>query len=143
MKPVLVIGALAVLLAQNACSSSPSVELGGRRFQVEIADSPRGRAKGLMFRESMAPDHGMLFTYMAPGMRVFWMKNTLIPLDILFFDDDARLINWHTAQPCQSDPCPTYASSAPARYILELNAGVARTLDLERGDRMVMHLSGR
>jgi len=140
MKSAVAIGALVLLLAQNACSSEPSVVLGGKQFVVEVADSPRERAKGLMFRQSMPADHGMLFTFLAPGMRVFWMKNTLIPLDILFFDDDARLVNWRTAEPCRSDPCSTYASAAPARYILELNAGTAKELGVERGDRLEMHL---
>ncbi|MGH8402949.1 MAG: DUF192 domain-containing protein [Gammaproteobacteria bacterium] len=102
------------------------VELDGHRFTVEIADSDSARERGLMFRTHMAADHGMLFVFSDVEPRIFWMKNTLIPLDILFFNAQHRLINVSAdTPPCKADPCPTYPSTAPAKYVLELNAGMA------------------
>jgi uncharacterized membrane protein (UPF0127 family) len=67
------------------------------------------------------------------------MKNTRIPLDILYFDDGLTLVSMaENARPCVADPCPSYPSEAPARYVLELNAGTARSLGVEKGDRLVL-----
>jgi hypothetical protein len=77
----------------------------------------------------------MLFVFPQAQPLTFWMKDTLIPLDMLFFDEAHRLVTIRTdAPPCKADPCPTYASTAPARYVLELNAGTAAKLDLRKGD---------
>lgn len=138
-----VLTALALVGAVNACLADPWVSLGGERFAVEIAATPQEQARGLMFRDEMPDDHGMLFVYDREGPRSFWMKNTLIPLDILFFDGERRLINWHTAEPCRSDPCRGYSGDAPARYVLELNAGTAARLDLQPGTRLELHLGSR
>lgn len=132
--------ALVLAAAVCACQAGPWVALGGERFDVELATTPREMARGLMFRDELPDGHGMLFVYEREGRRSFWMKNTRIPLDILFFDGERRLINWHTAEPCRSDPCPGYPSSAPARYVLELNAGKASALGLAPGDRLELHL---
>ena len=83
----------------------------------------------------MSTDHGMLFVFPQAQPLTFWMKDTLIPLDMLFFDEAHRLVTIRTdVPPCKADPCPTYASTAPARYVLELNAGTAAKLDLRKGD---------
>ena len=116
-------------------SDSPYVVLAGQGFSVEIANTETAQARGLMFRTHMAADHGMLFIYPDAQPRDFWMKNTLIPLDILFFDAQRRLINIAAdAPPCTADPCATYASTAPAQYVLELNAGTAQKLGIEPGN---------
>lgn len=139
---VRILTGLLLAAAVCACRADPWVALGGERFQVELATTPEERARGLMFRDELPADHGMLFVYDREGPRSFWMKNTRIPLDILFFDGNRRLINWHTARPCRSDPCPGYSADAPARYVLELNAGTAAMLELEAGDRMELHIDG-
>ncbi|MHB8424592.1 MAG: DUF192 domain-containing protein [Gammaproteobacteria bacterium] len=131
----------AVLLpALAACASAPvetQVQLKGQRFTVEVADSGAARERGLMFRTRMAADHGMLFLFASALPRMFWMKHTLIPLDILFFDAQRRLINVSAdTPPCKRDPCPTYASAAPAQYVLELNAGTAQQLGIRPGNRL-------
>lgn len=133
---------IALLLgtAIGACQAGPWVALGGERFDVEIATTPEEQARGLMFRDELPAGRGMLFVYDREAPRGFWMKNTRIPLDILYFDGRGRLINWHTAEPCRADPCPGYSSHAPARYVLEINAGRAVELGLEPGDRLEMHL---
>ena len=130
-------GASLILAACAMAGSTPTVELKGSRFEVEIADQPQEQMRGLMFRRELPADHGMLFVYQAAEMQSFWMKNCYIPLDIMYFDDRARLINAHYGVPvCRGDPCPTYPSAAPARYVLELGAGVGRALELKPGDQL-------
>lgn len=78
-----------------------------------------------MGRASLASDAGMLFVFNAPQPLDFWMKNTLIPLDILFFGADGAFVSMQTMQPCSGDPCSLYSSGAPALYALEVDAGYA------------------
>lgn len=109
-----------------ASHASLAVELHGQRFSVELATDEASREHGLMMRTTLAADHGMLFVFPDTAARGFWMKNTLIPLDILYFDTDRRLVSMQlNVPPCKADPCPTYPSSGPARYVLELSAGTA------------------
>ena len=128
---------LPLLLALSACASArtPWVEVGGERFQVEVADDDAERARGLMFRDAMADDHGMLFIHDRQEPQASWMKNTRIPLDILYFDRDRRLVSQQRdVPPCSAgDRCPPYPSRAPAQYVLELNAGQAARLGLQDG----------
>lgn len=131
--------ALLLPLLFLACAGSgahgDSVVLKGQRFAVEIVDSPEEQQRGLMFRDELAENAGMLFVYPASEQQSFWMKNTRIPLDILFFDDAARYLGAQLNVPtCRGDPCPTYPGPSPARYVLELNAGRAEALELEVGD---------
>jgi len=115
--------------------------LKGQRFTVELADTQEKQALGLMFRDTMPDDHGMLFRFPAEGLRSFWMKNTRIPLDILYFDDDLKLVSVaEDARPCRTQRCPSYPSKGPARYVLELNAGKAAELGLRPGDVLELHL---
>ncbi|MBF0524298.1 MAG: DUF192 domain-containing protein [Deltaproteobacteria bacterium] len=100
-------------------------------FIAETADTPEKKVRGLMFRKELAKDAGMLFIYPEDEELAFWMKNTLIPLDIIFFSQDMRVVGiLHNLPPCKSDPCPTYPSLAPAKYALEINAGLADALGL-------------
>ena len=90
---------------------------------VEIADDSAERSQGLMEREELPENQGMLFIFQEPKKLSFWMKNTLIPLDILFFDTDGNFINVQTMDPCSKDPCKTYLSDRSAKYALEVSAG--------------------
>lgn len=90
---------------------------------VDIADSPAEREKGLMGREDLKADTGMLFVFKNPQMLLFWMKNTKVPLDIIFFDSDGEFINGLSMEPCTSVPCPTYKSAALSLYALEVPNG--------------------
>jgi len=141
--PVRVSAALALLLSMQACASPPAgpyVELKGHRYTIEVAADDAARARGLMDRASMDADHGMLFVFDDDAPRAFWMKNTKLPLDMLFFDANRKLVSvQHNVPPCQADPCPAYSSGAPARYVLELNGGQAQTLGLTPGDEMQIH----
>lgn len=130
---------LLFLACAGTGASGDSVVLKGQRFKVEIVDSQEEQMRGLMFREELGADAGMLFVYAAPEPQAFWMKNTRIPLDILFFDDAGRYLGAQLNVPtCRGDPCPTYPGPAPARYVLELNAGRSEALGLELGDPLVL-----
>ena len=135
--------AIALTLPLTACAAHPSgpyVELNGHSYTIEIAADDASRAHGLMDRTEMAADHGMLFVFDDDAMRAFWMKNTKIPLDMLFFDADRKLVSvQHDVPPCLGDPCPAYSSGAPARYVLELNAGQAGKLGVTSGDELIVH----
>lgn len=130
-----------LLTAVGGCADQDAVvELGGRQFSVELALSRGEQARGLMFREELEPDAGMLFVFPREAPRHFWMKNTRIPLDILYFDEQLELVGTAlNARPCVADPCPTYPSGRPARYVLEINAGLAEELGVELGDRLILH----
>jgi uncharacterized membrane protein (UPF0127 family) len=134
----------ATTLALGACSvraAGPMVELKGHRFEIEVAADDAARARGLMFRDNMAEDHGMLFLFDDAQPRAFWMKNTHIPLDILFFDQDYRLVSvQQRVPPCRSDPCATYPSTGPAKYVLELNSGMTDKLGVKPGDTLTVKL---
>jgi uncharacterized membrane protein (UPF0127 family) len=135
MRLPILLSASLLLLAGCASAKGPWVELNGKRYNVEIADDDAERARGLMFRDSMEASHGMLFIHDVEAPQAYWMKNTHIPLDILYFDDARRLVSQQRdVPPCSlGDACPPYPSTAPARYVLELNAGEAAKLELETG----------
>ena len=136
------LGFLSILLVCSSCmTQGPYVELNRERFSVELADTQDKRALGLMFRDSMPDDHGMLFVFPGETRRSFWMKNTRIPLDIFYFDSNLTLVSVaENTPPCRSPECPTYPSDGPAKYVLELNAGKAAELGVKTGDVLELHL---
>jgi uncharacterized protein len=96
-------------------------------FQVEIADDYEERLTGLMNRQSLGDREGMLFIFDDISQRSFWMKDTYIPLDMIFFDENNKFVSVQkNAQPClnQGYSCPGYQSDGPAKYVLEVRAGV-------------------
>ena len=140
MKHLVLCFCFAVVAATACAKSGPYVELKVHRYSIELAEDEAAREYGLMNRTEMDPDHGMLFVFPNDEPRAFWMKNTKIPLDMLFFDREQRLISvQHDVPPCVSDPCPPYRSGAPARYVLELNGGEAAKIGLTSGDPIAIH----
>lgn len=120
--------------ASTACSPE-HVELRGTggvaRFTVEVADSGAERAQGLMFREEMASMAGMLFVYESPRAVAFWMKNTLIPLDMVFADASGTVTRIHeNAEPGNLVPVD---GGSGVQFVLEVNAGMTRKLGLKAG----------
>ncbi|MFN3459838.1 MAG: DUF192 domain-containing protein [Oceanibaculum sp.] len=105
------------------------------RFDIELAVTPEQQAQGLMFRQQMAPDAGMLFLYDRPQGIAMWMKNTLIPLDMFFIDSKGRI----TGIEERTVPFSTQTIESPglASAVLELNAGTAERLGIRVGDRLV------
>jgi uncharacterized membrane protein (UPF0127 family) len=104
---------------------------GNHRFTVEIAASPAEQEQGLMFRRSLAPNRGMIFPYQPPIDVAFWMRNTLIPLDMLFIRADGRIARIATARPLDDTPVP---SGEPIAAVLELAGGRAAELGIREGD---------
>ena len=100
-----------------------TITVEGRDFQVEIADTVAKRQMGLMNRTELAEGEGMLFTFEKPGKHRFWMKDTLIPLDIIWLDVDYNVVTKITAPPCTADPCPKFSPEGPASFVLEVKGG--------------------
>ena len=110
---------------------------GDCEFFLEVANSAEERQVGLMGRESMGRDRGMLFVFSEERVLGFWMKNTLIPLDIIFIDSGLTVVDVQTMRPeheIAPAPLPTYTSAAPALYAIEVNEGVAAECGIEPGD---------
>ena len=107
-------------------------------FQVEVAIEPEDFYRGLMYRTSLPANHGMLFPFFPPRSVSFWMKNTLIPLDMVFIRDNKVQHIVQKAQPCKNDPCKTYPSEAVIDMVIELPAGSSKTLQLKPGDSIVL-----
>lgn len=119
-----------------------------RCFEVEIADSEVEQERGLMYRENLAPDNGMLFIFRKEGSYPFWMKNTLIPLDIIWINQNQEIVFiGHDVQPCLAaealaeegyqEECPITDPGAYAKYVLEINAGLSKTMGLNVGDIVI------
>tara|TARA_Y100000310_G_C20577508_1_gene761182 strand:- start:471 stop:902 length:432 start_codon:yes stop_codon:yes gene_type:complete len=108
-------------------------------FEVELAVSESERAKGLMFREHLGEDEGMLFIFPESGVHNFWMKNTLISLDIIWISDDKEVVHIEREVPiCMEDVCPSYGSGELSLYVLEINSG--KSLGIEVGDSVELDL---
>lgn len=111
-------------------------------FTVETVSTLEQRSLGLMYRKSMAEDKGMLFIFQQAQPYAFWMKNTLIPLDIIWMDHARRVVHIEkNVPPCEQDPCASYHPLASALYVLEINAGVAQEKNIRLGDTAQFNLS--
>ncbi len=122
-----------------------TVWVGKNRFQVELAVTPEAQQRGLMYRDPLPLDGGMLFIQPHRAPARFWMKNMKFALDILYFDGHGRLLEIHSAvPPCPQssnspdDDCPLYESAQAIEYILELSAGTAVKFGIKPGDRLVI-----
>ena len=129
----------AVLLITAACrSSAPTARIataaGPVTVDLEVAATPSARQQGLMYRSALADGHGMLFVFDDDAVRGFWMKNTLIPLDMLFIARDGRIVGIHP----NATPLSTAAISvgAPSRYVIEVPGGWAARRGVAVGDRV-------
>ena len=126
-----------ILIFLSGCDySKPSlVSLNGKTFEVEIADTQLERAQGLMFRKELKENSGMLFIFPESDKHSFWMKNTFIPLDIIWIDENFKIVYiYENAQPCR-DICDSITPSKDARYVLEINSGLAEKYKMKVGDR--------
>jgi uncharacterized membrane protein (UPF0127 family) len=116
----------------------------GKQVTAELAVTEEERARGLMFREKILAEQAMLFVFERAGIHSFWMKNTLVSLDMLWLDDERRIIHIEAdVPPCRAEPCPSYGPLRPARYVLELKGGVAAELGLKVSDRLMFVIPER
>ncbi|QOL79876.1 DUF192 domain-containing protein [Pseudooceanicola spongiae] len=107
---------------------------GAARFRVEVADDATERAQGLMFREQMSSGAGMLFIYERPQIANFWMRNTLIPLDMIFMDPTGKVTAiQRMAKPKDETPL---SGGANVLYVLEINGGLAERMGIDIGSQM-------
>jgi len=109
----------------------------GTEIRVEVMTRPEDMARGMMFRDSLAADRGMLFVHDRPGRYRYWMYQCLIPLDILWLDSSKRIVEISAdTPPCktEAEACPTYGGNYDAQYVLELAAGSAARHGLKPGD---------
>ncbi|MBD2078543.1 DUF192 domain-containing protein [Leptolyngbya sp. FACHB-17] len=118
---------------------SASFKVADQVIKLEVARTPDEQATGLMYRTSLADDRGMLFPFNPPRPTQFWMKNTLIPLDMLFLRNGIIRSISANVPPCQANPCPTYGSpTEEIDQVIELRAGRAAELNLKAGDRITI-----
>jgi len=137
---------LAVVLLIGACGQPPKyrewpsetdlkvLKVGQKELSVEVAEFSEERRQGLMYRDHLAEDCGMLFVYPEPKLLSFWMKNTAIPLSIVFFSDDGIVINIEDMNPFQE--LPRVLSRQPARFALEAPRGWFATAGIQPGDKI-------
>ncbi len=109
----------------------------GNLIRAELAKTNEERARGLMYREGIASDQGMLFIFEEEEIHSFWMKNMSFPIDIIWLDEGKRIVHMEiNVPPCKEMPCPTYASKIPSLYVLELKAGCVESNGLKLYDRL-------
>ncbi len=107
---------------QGAQPKLPAIEIlaGIHKIRAEVASDPTSRSNGLMFREALGPNEGMLFVFERPGSQCFWMKNTRIPLSIAFIDDNGRVVNIADMKPFDES---SHCSAKAVRFALEMDQG--------------------
>jgi len=154
MRRIVSVGLVVLALASCASGKEPVHGDAGNRILVrirtaggtieltdlQVARTSEAQARGLMGRTSLPQDGGMAFLFDGETRAGFWMKDTLIPLSILFWQDDGRIIDILDMRPCRADPCPVYRASAPYVGAIEMNRGAFERLDVEVGDTLEYRL---
>ncbi len=112
------------------------VTIAGQEIDLEVARTPEQQNLGLMFRRELAANRGMLFPFEPPRPVSFWMKNTLIPLDMIFLRDRVVQAVIANVPPCVADPCPSYGPSVAIDQVIEIPGGRASQLGIREGDRL-------
>jgi hypothetical protein len=110
-----------------------NVTINDIKLTVWIADTQKARETGLMGVQRINENEGMLFVYEKPGEYAFWMKNTLMPLDLIFVSNDTKIISIQHMEPCATEPCKIYAPSAEILYAIEVNGGFAQRNNMTVG----------
>lgn len=135
---------LIIFLSCASFDSLPSQDqvcLKGKCFNVELAQNEVDRRRGLQFRQSLDVGSGMLFIFPTEDTHLFWMKDTLISLDMIWVNKDRKVVDVASrALPCPKDPCPTYGSETDSIYVLEINAGLIEKLKIHLGDQVIFKI---
>ncbi len=139
---VIAILLVVAILATYVMFQSPKpiqIVISGVTLTVEIAKTPEDRQKGLSDRDSMAPDHGMLFVFDHEAAWAFWMKDMRFPLDIIWFNSDRHAVFIkENLQPCTPQDCPAYSPPMNAMYVLEVNAGFVHAHNTTLGETFTL-----
>ncbi|XGV89259.2 MAG: DUF192 domain-containing protein [Limnothrix sp. BL-A-16] len=149
-RSLLVLGAIGLMACAPLEASQPEpggqqlpiearTTIGTQEILLEVARTPEQQAIGLMFRRSLAPGRGMLFPFEQARLARFWMKNTLIPLDMVFLREGRVVAIEANVPPCREDPCPSYGPNLWVDAVLELPAGRSAQLGLKVGDRLAIN----
>ena len=136
MKHLFVVGLFLMLGLISGCKEPVSeVCFESKCVVVEVAQTSQELSDGLQYREHLDGDKGMLFVFSGPSKVKFWMKSTLIPLDMIWFNSIGEVVYIKkNAPPCFSEVCPTYGSDELTQYVLEVNAGFADAYNINAGD---------
>lgn len=124
------------LAAAQMLPITAQTRIGETTLDLEVAHTPQEQALGLMFRSSLPPHQGMLFPFNPPRPVSFWMKNCLIPLDMIFLRQGKVVAIALNAPPCPSPPCPFYDSGQPVDQVIEVRGGLTQELGLQVGDQL-------
>jgi uncharacterized protein len=147
LAPLLLLVAVACGSAEQGPDPNASAALSIRTddgtvsLDVQVADTQAERRTGLMGRESLSPYDGMAFVWEEPVVSTFWMKDTLIPLSIAFWDDHGRIISILAMDPCTEDPCPSYGPDEPFVGAVEVARGTFERHGVAPGDRVELSVS--
>lgn len=139
------VAVMVAVLTSSGCTSILTEQVCIREtcFAVDLADTPQAREHGLMGVERLGENEGMVFVFESEGSYTFWMKDTLIPLDMIWIGRDGRVIYVQKdAQPCTADPCAVYGPPAGSRalYVLEVPGGTAERLGIAAGDEVTLRI---
>jgi len=123
------------LLLLTACQQKTTQIIfeNNKTIDAEIAQTDAELQKGLMYRQELAENTGMLFILPSEEKTNFWMKNTTIPLDIIFLNSNKTIVHIANAVPCKQDPCTLYSSEKPTKYVIEVNAGYCKKNSIIQG----------
>lgn len=148
-RAILILGAIGLMACAPLEASMPApggqqlpiearAVIGSQEIGLEVARTPEQQAIGLMFRRELAANRGMLFPFGQTRIARFWMKNTLIPLDMVFLRDGRVVAIEANVPPCREDPCPSYGPNLWVNAVLELPAGRSAQLGLKVGDQLTI-----
>ena len=139
-KSLLILIFIFSLIILTSCKSENAVFIDNGKekikVNVEIADNAEEMATGLMFRQFLDDNKGMLFVFERENIYSFWMKNTLIPLDMIWISDGMKIVDIRHAEPCKEDPCVNYRPAGTAKYVLEVNGNFTIKNHIAIGDKI-------
>lgn len=142
MKNKAVIFILVFLIFLTSCTKYETIFIDNGqekiKIRAEVADTQEKREMGLMLRESLKENSGMFFVFDNEATYNFWMKNTLIPLDIIFISKEFNIVEIIYAEPCEEEPCESYKTSEPAKYVLEVNGKFTERNGIAAGNKVTI-----